>query len=109
MLTKIDITDPTGPYRMIGLGNDRFAIVDKENFDRIACYKWFARVTRYNCYAVRKVKSEKWEYLVPMHRQVMHTPKNLVTHHINHNGLDNRKENLLVITKEQHHELHRFQ
>lgn len=109
MLTKVDIDDPNGPYRKIGLGNDRFAIVDAEDFDRVANYKWFARVTRYNIYAVRKTCSPNSEFLVPMHRQIMRCPKNKVVHHINHNGLDNRKENLLNMTKQQHHELHRFQ
>lgn len=109
MLTKIDIADPEAPYKMIVLGNDKIAIVDVDDFERISKFHWFARITRYNCYAVRKVCSKNSEFLVPMHRQIMFTPKNEVVHHINHNGLDNRKENLLNMTKLQHHELHRFQ
>ncbi len=35
---------------------------------------------------------------IPMHRFLMGSPKGLFVHHKNHNGLDNRRENLLVVT-----------
>lgn len=34
-----------------------------------------------------------------MHRDVLDVPNDLVVDHINHNGLDNRKENLRICTK----------
>lgn len=36
-----------------------------------------------------------------MHREIMDVPKHLVCDHINHNGLDNRKNNLRTCTRQQ--------
>jgi hypothetical protein len=36
-----------------------------------------------------------------MHRYIMKVPKGLVCDHINHNGLDNRKSNLRICTRQQ--------
>jgi hypothetical protein len=33
-----------------------------------------------------------------MHRQIMNPPAGLFVDHINHNGLDNRKDNLRIVT-----------
>lgn len=92
----------------IDLGNGLFALIDAEDLEWVLRYKWHVRHARGCKYAVRKVRTGGKEFLVPMHRMIMHTPRDQVTHHINHNGLDNRKVNLLNMTKDQHHELHRF-
>lgn len=42
-----------------------------------------------------------------LHALIMNTPKGLVTHHINHNKLDNRKINLQIMTNTEHLLLHR--
>ena len=36
-----------------------------------------------------------------MHQLIMKTPKGMMTDHINHNTLDNRRENLRVVTRSQ--------
>jgi hypothetical protein len=36
-----------------------------------------------------------------MHRFIMDPPRSMVIDHINHNGLDNRKANLRVVTQQQ--------
>ena len=42
-----------------------------------------------------------------LHVLVAGTPKGLITHHINHNRLDNRKCNLQIMTNMDHLALHR--
>jgi hypothetical protein len=39
--------------------------------------------------------------MVFMHREILYAPKDKVVDHINHNGLDNRRENLRLVTIEQ--------
>ena len=38
---------------------------------------------------------------VEMHRQILNTPEGVLVDHINHNGLDNRRANLRLVTIEQ--------
>lgn len=83
-------------------------LVDKDDYERIANYTWYIRRARGVNYAFRKKTTKGKEFLVFMHRQIMHCPNDKVVHHINHNGLDNRKENLLLLTPEQHKEIHKF-
>ncbi|MCK5607231.1 hypothetical protein KAR91_35435 [Candidatus Pacearchaeota archaeon] len=98
------LSDPT--VALIPLGDGRFAIIDKEDEERIAKYKWFAHRSRSMLYAMRKVTSKNSVYYVRMHRQIMHTPQGLITHHKNRNPLDNRKENLQNMTDEDHDTIH---
>ena len=108
MLTKRENTIPEAGSIHIDLGNGFFAIIDAEDYEWVSRYKWHVRHASGCHYAVRKVISGGREFLVSMHRMLMHTPRALVVHHINHNGLDNRKKNLLNITRDQHTEIHRF-
>lgn len=38
---------------------------------------------------------------ISMHRVIMNTPKGMETDHINGNGLDNRRENLRIVTRRE--------
>lgn len=92
----------------IHLGNGEYAIIDEEDWEWVSRYKWHIRTARGCHYAVRVVRSGGREFLVSMHRMLMHTRKADIVHHINHNGLDNRKANLLNMSRDQHTEIHRF-
>lgn len=68
----------------------RFALVDDEDFRVLNALKWhFA-----NGYAAKSPSTL-------MHRLIMKAPKNYDVDHINHDGLDNRKENLRICTHQQ--------
>lgn len=43
-------------------------------------------------------------YTIYMHREIMKTPKGMECHHKNGNTFDNRKGNLVNLTKEEHAE-----
>lgn len=64
------------------------AIVDDDDYDRVSKYKWHYS----NGYAVTN-------FGYRMHRLIMLPPHDLVIDHINHNRLDNRRENLRVCTQ----------
>ena len=86
----------------------RSVVIDNDDADRITGYKWYVRRTRYNCYAYRRKLAASGPFMVWMHRQITHCPNDMVVHHKNHNGLDNRKENLELMTESSHRQLHRF-
>jgi len=87
---------------------DRTVIIDNEDAPRITPYKWYVRRTWYNCYAYRIKNTTGKPFMVWMHRQIMHCPNNMIVHHKNRNGLDNRKENLELMTEKQHADFHRY-
>ncbi len=80
--------------RIIPLTRGLFAIVDADDYLWLSKYTWFAEGTDKNFYAVRKAGGKS----IKMHRQIMNAPGHLVVDHIDHNGLNNRKENLRICT-----------
>jgi len=92
------------PFRKIPLTRGKFAIVDDDDFEKLAGYKWFAVKNGRSFYAHRMKNSKKArprQILVQMHRVILNAPDGVLVDHINHNGLDNRKANLRLATIEQ--------
>ena len=82
--------------KKIELTQGKYALVDDGDFEWLNQWKWI-----YNKmgYVVR------WEYeknskrrMLYMHREILKTPRGLLTDHINFNGLDNRRNNLRIAT-----------
>lgn len=71
-----------------------FALVDDKDFKWLNQFRW--AITN-NGYAVRRVGNR----LFQMHRQIIGTPSEFDTDHINGNKLDNRRCNLRVVTRSQ--------
>ena len=82
------------PFRKIKLTQGLIAIVDLEDFKYLNLFKWFAKIDDRTYYAARIENGKK----IYMHRQIMQPPCGYVVDHINHQGFDNRKVNLQVIT-----------
>lgn len=81
-------------FRRIPLTQGLYAIVDPDDYPRLAKCKWHATKGRSTYYAQRKVWDGKKEFTIRMHRQVLNVPESLLVDHINRNGLDNRIANL---------------
>lgn len=92
----------------IKLTKGLWALVSPEDFERVNQYKWYAslegRGTKY--YAIRWIQEGKKRLKIRMHRFVLYLPPgsltpNQVVDHLNDDGLDNRRENLEIITQEE--------
>jgi len=82
--------------KQITLSRGKFAIVDDEDYEQLSKYNWFADLRSYNCYTVRNVLYKTKRTQIYMHREIMNFPENKDVHHIDHNGLNNRKSNLQI-------------
>lgn len=104
----VEVTEPAAvaDAGVIPLANGKSATVDPEDLERLSKYKWHVHRYGNTYYAARVVRSKNSTYHVYMHRQIMHCPRGKVVHHLNGNGLDNRKVNLLVCTKQEHNFFH---
>jgi len=91
------------PYRKIPLTKNKFALVDPEDYLRLAKYKWHASQSRTTWYARRYARCPRTgrQITVKMHRAILNLPDSLFVDHINGNGLDNRKANLRPATRSQ--------
>lgn len=90
--------------KLINITQGKQAIVDNEDFDYLNQFHWFFGSKGY---ALRRLKTKyrETQHKMSMHREVMKEiisnskDKRLCIDHINHNKLDNRKENLRLVTQ----------
>lgn len=82
--------------KKIKLTQNKYALVDDEDFERLNQYKWYAVKGKGLWYASRhtSAKIDKARKVVWMHREVNNTPKEMETDHIDGNGLNNQRKNL---------------
>jgi hypothetical protein len=82
-----------------GLG--KVALVDDEDFERLSKYHWTVDLIGVNskavCHAVGHVDGRT----TMMHTVIKGRMPGMVIHHINGDGLDNRKENLSYCTNSE--------
>lgn len=73
------------------------AYIDEQDAELVLASSWSVVRTKYNVYA----KAKRAGRYVLMHRLIMGEPVGLDVDHLNHNGLDNRRQNLRVGTRSQ--------
>ena len=76
------------------------AIVDDEDYEMLNKFKWHAHVSRRMIYATNTTKRDLngKQKTIRMHSLLMHPPRGLLVDHIDGNGLNNQKSNLMVVT-----------
>ncbi len=84
-------------HRIIPVSKGLFTVVDEQDYDELAKYRWFAHRNGENYYACRSEAGKT----ISMHRQILNVPAGLMCDHKNHDGLDNRRCNLRICTASQ--------
>ena len=87
----------------IELTQDKVALVDDEDYEMLMEHKWYAvcDIRARTCYAATSTGVRPYRTTLPMHRLIMEAPKGAQVDHINHDGLDNRRENLRLCTAQE--------
>ena len=85
-------------FREIELTRGYIAIVDADDFERLIKHKWHVitpdNKRAYACRGVWDPEQKKMVGHIYMHREITGAKENDLVDHINHDTLDNRKENL---------------
>jgi len=84
----------------IPLTKNQVAIVDEKEFEYLAKFKWYCSTKGY---AVRDIVINGKKKCQWMHRIVSGAVCGVQVDHINHNKLDNRKENLRFCNNQKNH------
>lgn len=89
--------------KLIQLTKGQVALVDDDDFERINAHKWHSNwdACTKSFRAVRTISTVTGRKTVKMHREVMDAQSGFAVDHINHNTLDNRKENLRLCSRSQ--------
>ena len=90
--------------KTILLTQNKVALVDDEDYERLNQYKWYAKREGNTWYVTRgskKLDDKGKQKLIRMHREIMNAPKGVPVDHKNGNGLDNQKYNLRLATNQQ--------
>lgn len=89
--------------KTIPLTQNLEAIVDDDDYNELIAINWYTRRTpNGDCYAQANKKiNGKWT-TIQMHRFILGiTNPSIDVDHINHNGLDNRRENIRACTRKE--------
>jgi hypothetical protein len=106
-LAKPDVPDGVIEHAEIYVGEGLFAVCDWSDWGKVRSYNWNL-TTRNKTLGAGCLYAQAWSSnstgsrnRVTMHQLIMQPPKGLVVDHINGNGLDNRRENLRLVTHQE--------
>ena len=86
----------------ISLSQEKFALVSNADYKWLNQWKWSVNKCHKIMYAHRSFKNPGTNpQKIYMHRLIMGFPEGKEVDHINHNGLDNRRCNLRIVTHRQ--------
>lgn len=88
----------TASHCLLPIHGGQFALVDPDVFAWASAFRWYLLRGGYVMRTIRKTRT------VYLHRAVTEAPQGTHVDHINHDKLDNRRENLRVVSPSQNGE-----
>lgn len=91
--------------RKIKLTQNKYALIDDEDFDIVSQYNWYTFPKNNTYYAARTIRKRSGRRTTLfMHRFLLGlTDHKIEVDHVDHNGLNNQKLNLRPVTKSQNY------
>lgn len=99
---KENVIHDRGDYSEIEIHSNKHGLflvkIDTEDLNKVSSYKWTVSLHKGGVfYIVGRDRASKTN--IQLHRIITDCPKGLTVDHINHDTLDNRKQNLKVCTQ----------
>lgn len=85
----------------IELTQGKVAIIDDEDYEIVSKHNWRAYKDKNTYYAITRYEHTPPYSQISLHRFIMNDPEGMVVDHIDGNGLNNKKENLRIVTRQQ--------
>jgi len=89
-------------FSCIKLTQGKACIVDPDRLEALKKFTWRAVQAKRSWYAKADIQTKNGKVTICMHRFIAQTHFGDVCHHINGNSLDNRKSNLINMSKKEH-------
>ena len=88
----------------INLTQGKVALVEDRDYCYLMTWAWTANNIGNTWYAIRSEGRGDCRAVVLMHRVILQARRGQDVDHVNHNGLDNRRENVRVCTRSQNNQ-----
>lgn len=93
---------PPNVARRIIIRGGLVTLVSPEDYAWLSSYKWFLLKSASSKYVVTRKIIKGHTFTIRMHRLILNAPAHMKVHHVNHNTLDNRRDNLILLTEREH-------
>ena len=102
MLVRLITAGPPAHSRRILLPGGFVCFIDIDQYDFLNSFNWRYIPSGNFGYAGFGKRINGKYHLIRMHRLITQAPSWMKVHHINHNRLDNRLDNLRLVTEREH-------
>jgi len=86
---------------LVPLSRGKFARIDEQDVALVSAYTWCTSLSKITAYAVTKIGGRKNLVTILLHRLITGAAADMAVDHINHDGLDNRRANLRVVSLQE--------
>ena len=90
-----------GNRAFIDLSSGAVGVIDAVDVDAVKGFRWSEHKSKNTSYVVLRTKSEGRDTRQFLHRLLLAAPASMEVDHVNGNGLDNRRANLRLCTREE--------